>query len=183
MRWRSSRRRHSPAAPTSRSGSRHAVVRGEWRSDRSRPLSRSDRAAEPYRFASRAGPPIPAVRRVASPGEPAGRVAGSTADSPRDAHRNRDGRFRRARSGRAPGHRREGAQWTLETRDDLTAQERQIALLAREGRSNPKIGARLFVSPRTVEWHLRNVFGKLGIRSRRELATALDNPETAMAQD
>ena len=62
---------------------------------------------------------------------------------------------------------------TVETRDDLTAQERQIAELARDGLSNPEIGARLFLSPRTVEWHLRKVFGKLGIRSRYELAGAL----------
>ena len=59
------------------------------------------------------------------------------------------------------------------TRDDLTVQERQIARLARDGLSNPEIGARLFLSPRTVEWHLRNVFTKLGIQSRRELANAL----------
>ena len=62
---------------------------------------------------------------------------------------------------------------TVETRDDLTPQERQIAQLAREGLSNPEIGARLFLSPRTVEWHLGKVFGKLGVRSRRELALAL----------
>jgi DNA-binding CsgD family transcriptional regulator len=62
---------------------------------------------------------------------------------------------------------------TVETRDDLTAQERQIAELARDGLSNPEIGARLFLSPRTVEWHLRHVFTKLGIKSRRDLARAL----------
>jgi DNA-binding CsgD family transcriptional regulator len=62
---------------------------------------------------------------------------------------------------------------TDETRDDLTARERQIAHLARDGLSNPEIGARLFLSPRSVEWHLRNVFSKLGIRSRRQLASAL----------
>jgi DNA-binding CsgD family transcriptional regulator len=62
---------------------------------------------------------------------------------------------------------------TVETRDSLTAHERQIARLARDGLTNPEIGARLFLSPRTVEWHMRNVYGKLNIRSRRELANAL----------
>jgi DNA-binding CsgD family transcriptional regulator len=52
---------------------------------------------------------------------------------------------------------------------NLTAQEAQIAALVRAGLTNSEIGARLFISPRTVEWHLRNVFNKLQISSRREL--------------
>jgi DNA-binding CsgD family transcriptional regulator len=70
---------------------------------------------------------------------------------------------------------------SVETRDELTAQERRIAQLAREGLSNPEIGARLFLSPRTVEWHLRKVFAKLGIRSRRELANALPSFDSQLA--
>jgi DNA-binding CsgD family transcriptional regulator len=64
---------------------------------------------------------------------------------------------------------------TADTRGQLTAQETQIAELAREGHSNPEIGAQLFISPRTVEYHLHKVFTKLEISSRNELQRALPN--------
>ena len=64
-------------------------------------------------------------------------------------------------------------QRSAETRDRLTPQEEQIARLARDGRTSPEIGAELFLSARTVEWHLGKVFTKLGIGSRRELHAAL----------
>jgi DNA-binding CsgD family transcriptional regulator len=57
--------------------------------------------------------------------------------------------------------------------DDLTPQETEIARLAADGLSNQGIGSRLFLSPRTIEWHLNKVFTKLGISSRRQLAGAL----------
>jgi DNA-binding CsgD family transcriptional regulator len=62
---------------------------------------------------------------------------------------------------------------TAGTRGRLTPQEEQIARLAREGRTSPEIGAQLFLSARTVEWHLGKIFTKLGIGSRRELQAAL----------
>ena len=59
------------------------------------------------------------------------------------------------------------------TRDDLTAQEKQIAMMAADGYTNPEIGTRLYLSPRTIEWHLRKIYPKLGVGSRRELRHAL----------
>jgi DNA-binding CsgD family transcriptional regulator len=69
----------------------------------------------------------------------------------------------------------------VEKRDDLTAQERQIARLASDDVSNREIAARLFLSKRTVEWHLRNVFTKLGIRSRYELPSALSGSDSELS--
>jgi len=65
---------------------------------------------------------------------------------------------------------------TVDTCDELTPQEREVAWRARNGHSNSEIGAELFLSPRTVEWHLRRVFTKLGISSRRQLSAVLPGP-------
>jgi ATP/maltotriose-dependent transcriptional regulator MalT len=70
----------------------------------------------------------------------------------------------------------------LEPSEELTAQEEQIAGLARDGLTNAQIGAQLFLSPRTVEWHLHKVFGKLAIDSRSGLDAALPRQERETAR-
>jgi DNA-binding CsgD family transcriptional regulator len=69
----------------------------------------------------------------------------------------------------------------IETVDELAAQEAQIAGLARDGRSNPEFSIRLFISPRTAEWHLHEEFTKLGINSRNELRAALPDLDLILA--
>jgi DNA-binding NarL/FixJ family response regulator len=72
---------------------------------------------------------------------------------------------------RAIGERPRGPR--MDVADELTTHEAQIARRARDGLSNPEIGAQLFISPRTVEYHLSKVYAKLGITSRNQLADAL----------
>ena len=86
----------------------------------------------------------------------------------------------RARGARAARHRREGRKRHLSPLAELTPQEIQVARLVGEGATNKAVASQLFVSPKTVEYHLRKVFAKLGISSRMELV-GLALEETAGA--
>ena len=114
-----------------------------------------------------------ALRPVAAPGQAAAGRAARTAH--RAGHVRHDGhRDVRRASGRELQATGETARKrTVETAVELTAQETQVARLARDGLSNPEIGVRLFISTRTAQYHLGKVFTKLGISSRCQLAQAL----------
>ncbi|GAA1299543.1 LuxR C-terminal-related transcriptional regulator [Pseudonocardia xinjiangensis] len=83
-----------------------------------------------------------------------GTARGAALRRPRTDHHSHDGSARKR---------------SIDTTIDPTPQEAQVVSLVREGLSNAEIGARLFISPRTVEWHMERIFAKLDITSRRQL--------------
>ena len=168
-----------------RLGPRRGGTRSRARSGprgRGRALPAGDRAPPRTRFRTELAP-----LSCSTASGYAGRGGASmrARSSARPTTSSRRSEWQRSPSGPAPSWRRPArrcASGASRAREDLTAQERQVAELARDGLTNPEIGARLFLSRRTIQYHLGKVFGKLGIRSRNELARALARYGSETAQ-
>ena len=174
-----------PAGPTGRSASRRARGRcsAEPEAAEQPPIAKRSTRLGRTTDARGSRPCSARLRRMAATATPAHATQREQLRTAHEAVRC-DGhrsvrRSRRRVSSAPPAPRPANGAQTLATTSRL--RELQIARLAKEGLSNPEIGTRLFVSPRTVEYHLRAVFAKLGIRSRSQLETALSDGSPGVA--